>query len=402
MSLVNDQTATPAAPVEPAAATASPRRSYRIPPKLLGAVLAAAALVVMFAAGRWLHYYFTHASTDDARIKGDLIVVSPTVQGKIRLLAVDDGDRVEKGQLIAQLREEDYQAQVDVAAGVCQAVEAELNLAKADLALVSEKTQKEIERAAAKVNASKARLNEAKANLYLAGLNFHRTEKLFQSKTVSPSEMDKLRAAYDLAQAQLSMTGEELKESQANLMAAKANQGEVVMKQRRIEALDGRLEEARAALKVDQLKLEHTTITSPIAGLVAKRVAQVGEVIKPGQTVVVLVDLNQVWVEANLEETKVDRVRLGQSVDLKVDAYPQSHFRGKVANIGAAAASEFALIPSSRSAGSFTKVTQRIPIKIEVLNPDRPLRPGMMVVVGIDIRGQSETSNGQAVAGAKK
>ena len=89
-------------------------------------------------------------------------------------------------------------------------------------------------------------------------------------------------------------------------------------------------------------------------------------------------------MEANLEETQVEHVRLGQSVDLEVDAYPHTKFTGKVVNIGAAAASQFALIPENRSAGNFTKVTQRIPIKIEVVDPAEQLRPGMMVVVGID------------------
>ena len=100
----------------------------------------------------------------------------------------------------------------------------------------------------------------------------------------------------------------------------------------------------------------------------------------------VIVNLNHIWVEANLEETQVEHVRLGQPVDINVDAYPNTKFKGKVINIGAAAASQFALIPDNRSAGNFTKVTQRIPIKIELNDPDEPLRPGMMVTVGIDIR----------------
>jgi membrane fusion protein (multidrug efflux system) len=126
-------------------------------------------------------------------------------------------------------------------------------------------------------------------------------------------------------------------------------------------------------------------VTSPIDGVVAKKISHIGEVIKAGQPVAIIVDLNNIWVEANLEETQVEHVRLGQSVDLNVDAYPNTRFTGKVINIGAATASEFALIPENRSAGNFTKVTQRIPIRIEVVDPAEQLRPGMMVVVGIDI-----------------
>ena len=343
----------------------------------------------------WLHYYFTHASTDDAQVKGDLIAVSPTVQGKIRLLPIQEGDRVQKGQLIAQLREEDYQAQVDVATGVVRTIEGELKEAEAELALVREKTQKQVTEATAALCAVQARQDEEEANLRQASLDYNRVRKLHQSKTVSASEMDKVQAAFDLARARLEVAKEVIKENEAKLQIAKANTAEVISKEQRVESLKGKLEEARGTLTAEKLKLDHTTVSSPIDGVVAKKVANIGEVIKPGQTIAVIVDLNNLWVEANLEETKLEHVRLGQEVDVNVDAYPGTRFTGRVVNVGAAAASEFALIPDNRSAGNFTKVTQRIPIRIEVMNPAQQLRPGMMVVVGIDIRrGNNDSSSG--------
>ena len=195
--------------------------------------------------------------------------------------------------------------------------------------------------------------------------------------------MDKVQAAYNLAQARLASAKEEINENRAKLNVTRANTGEVTIKQRRVESLKGKLEEATAEFEAARLKLDHTTVTSPIDGVVAKKIANIGEVITAGQPVAVIIDLNNIWVEANLEETKVEHVRLGQPVDLNVDAYPKTRFTGKVINIGAATASEFALIPENRSAGNFTKVTQRIPIRIEVVDPAEQLRPGMMVVVGI-------------------
>jgi membrane fusion protein (multidrug efflux system) len=220
--------------------------------------------------------------------------------------------------------------------------------------------------------------------MQLATLDFKRVGKLYKSKTVSASEMDKVQAAYTLAQAGLEKAKEEINENRAKLKVAQANIGEITLKQRRVESLKGKLKEATAELEAAKLKLAHTTVTSPIDGVVAKKISHIGEVIKSGQPVAVIVDLNHIWVEANLEETQVEHVRLGQSVDIEVDAYPDTKFTGKVVNIGAAAASQFALIPENRSAGNFTKVTQRIPIKIEVIDPAEQLRPGMMVVVGID------------------
>lgn len=373
------------------------RLTRTLPKRRLMVILVLGIIIGSFFLVRWLHYYFTHASTDDARIKGDLIAISPTVQGKILALPVHEGDQVKKGQLIAQLREEDYQANVDVAAGVVRSIEASLKEAEAELTLVREKTQKEIQQAAAVLYASRARLNEAKANLRLSSLDFERISKLYKNKAVSTSKMDETRSTYDLAQARVTLAKEEIKENQAKLQVAKTNIGIVSMKQGRVESLNGKLEEARAALELEKLKLSHTTITSPIVGIVAKKIAKLGEVVKPGQPIVIVVDLNNVWVEANLEENKVEHVRLGQAVDLKVDAYPKTRFAGKVINIGAAAASEFSLIPESRSSGSFTKVTQRIPVKIEIIDPARLLRPGMMVVVGIDIREAKDGSKSWAL-----
>ena len=341
-------------------------------------------LVGSFYGIRWLHYYFTHASTDDASVEGDLISVSSTVSGKIKQLPIREGEQVKKGQLIAQLREEDYQAQVDISAGIVQSINASLNEAMADEQLVREKTEKDVQRAEAVLSASQARLKEAEANMHLATLDFKRVSKLYKSKTVSASEMDKVQAAYTLAQAGLEKAEEEINENRAKLKVARANTGEVTLKQRRVESLKGKLKEATAELEAAQLKLDHTTVTSPIDGVVAKKISHIGEVIKSGQPIAVIIDLSNIWVEANLEETQVEHVRLGQSVDIEVDAYPNTKFTGKVVNIGAATASQFALIPENRSAGNFTKVTQRIPIKIEVIDPAEQLRPGMMVVVGID------------------
>jgi membrane fusion protein (multidrug efflux system) len=352
----------------------------------LFAVLAVGILIGSYFGISWLHYYFTHAITDDATVEGDLISVSSTVSGKIRRLPIREGEQLKKGQLIAQLREEDYQAKVDVASGVVQSINASLNEAIADALLVKEKTEKDVQRAEAVLYASNARLKEAEANMQLATLDFKRVDKLYQSKTVSASEMDKVQAAYKLAQARLTRAKEEINENRAKFNVAQANTGEITIKKRRVESLKGKLKEAAAELEAARLKLAHTKVTSPIDGVVAKKISHIGEVITAGQPIAVIVDLNNIWVEANLEETQVEHVRLGQSVDLNVDAYPKSKFSGKVANIGAAAASEFALIPDNRSAGNFTKVTQRIPIRIEVNDPTELLRPGMMVTVGIDVR----------------
>lgn len=372
------------------------------PRKAILAVLVLGLVVGAIFGARWLMYYFTHATTDDARVKSDLVAISPTVSGKIRLLPIEEGDRVEKGQLVAQLREDDYRAEVERARGVLRAVEQELKEAEAHLTLVSERREKEVSRARAALNVAGAKLNEARAALQQASRDLERVKDLFQHQTVSQSEMDNAKTAYEVALARVESASEEVKEKRAQLQLARANTAEVQLKRHRVESLKGKLEEAQATLEFSRLKLEHTTVTSPIDGVVAKKLRHQGEVVKPGETVAVVVNPENVWVEANLKETKIQHVRVNQPVDLKVDAYPGVKFSGRVVNIGAAAASEFALIPENRSSGNFTKVTQRIPIKIEVLDPQRQLRPGMMVVVGIDTSGAEPNGKHVAEAGVKE
>ena len=250
--------------------------------KWLFGILAIGIVIGSFYGIRWLHYYFTHAITDDATVEGDLISVSSTVSGKIRLLPIQEGEKLKQGQLIAQLREEDYRAKVDVASGVVQSIKASLNEAMADEALVKQTTEKDVQRAEAALYASQARLKEAQANLQLATLDFNRVSKLFKSKTVSASEMDKIRAAYQLAKARAATADEEINENRAKLNVAQANTGEVRLKQRRVESLKGKLKEAEAELEAARLKLDHTTVTSPIDGVVARKISHIGEVVAAG------------------------------------------------------------------------------------------------------------------------
>ncbi|MGA7876304.1 MAG: HlyD family efflux transporter periplasmic adaptor subunit, partial [Desulfoferrobacter sp.] len=197
-----------------------------------------AAAVCLFLGGRWLQYYLGHASTDDARVKGDLIKISSTVQGKIRLLPIQEGEHVKKGQLIAQLREEVYQASVDEAEGAVRAIQGELSEAQEELDLLKHKRQKED----------------------------------------ADSEVEQNRFKLELG---------------------KVNSSDVISKQNRVEALNGRLKEAAAVLEAARLKLAHTCVTSPIDGVIAKKVGNLGEVVKPGQPIAIVVDLANLWVEAN-------------------------------------------------------------------------------------------------------
>jgi len=174
----------------------------------------------------------------------------------------------------------------------------------------------------------------------------------------------------------------EVKEAEAAYQLAIANAGVVDLKRERIRLLEAKLKEEEAKIATARLRLENTVIRSPIDGVVSRKRVEQGEMVQRGQPILVLNDPRDVWVMTNVKETYIRDVEVGSSVDVWVDAYPDRVFRGTVESIGAATISEFALFPPT---GNFTKVEQRIPVRIATENPYGLLKPGMMVVVGIEI-----------------
>ena len=152
--------------------------------------------------------------------------------------------------------------------------------------------------------------------------------------------------------------------------------------------LEARAKEVEQLVNLAQIDLQETFIKSPIKGILSKKISNPGEVVQPGQPIVFVNDPEDIWVEANIEETKIRKVEKGAPVIVKVDAYPGRKFNGKVTIIGSATTSQFSLIPSANPSGQFVKVTQRIPVRISVDDSDNLLKPGMMVTVAIKIEGE--------------
>jgi membrane fusion protein (multidrug efflux system) len=185
----------------------------------------------------------------------------------------------------------------------------------------------------------------------------------------------------------------EVQEVEAAYQLVVANAGIEDLKRERIKLLEARLKEEEAKVATARLRLENTIIRSPIDGIVSRKRVELGEMVQRSQPILVVNNPHDVWVLTNVKETYIRDVHVGSLVDVWVDAYPSRIFRGTVESIGAAAISEFALFPPT---GNFTKVEQRIPVRINVPTADGLLKPGMMVIVGIEIprggKDQGETS----------
>ncbi|HEY6907556.1 MAG TPA: HlyD family secretion protein [Ignavibacteriaceae bacterium] len=289
-------------------------------------------LILIAGAAFWLWYrgQIGFVSTDDAYIDGNRLSLASKMLGRITVLYADEGNNVTAGQLLVRLDSTDLIAQRDQAL-------ISLKLAKDDIQL-------------------------AQVNLDKAQQDFERAKQQYQGKII-PTE--------------------QYEHSQNTLNAAQA---EYKIAQTKVGSAD-------AQLNVINTQLNNTTIYSPMNGVVAKRWAFRGDVVQPGQPIFTIYDLDSLWVTADLQETDLLAIRQGQNVQINVDSYPDRNFEGNVLQIGTNTASQFALIPPSNASGNFTKVTQRIPIKISIRQSNDPenkhvgpvLLPGMSVEIKIKV-----------------
>ena len=222
----------------------------------------------------------------------------------------------------------------------------------------------------------------------MARTDFERIRSLTGSKVVSQQRLDQARSELSRTEERYQVAIANLDAAQADAREAEADRQKITVNENMLDSL--RYQEAQIASERDrqQLDIKDRTIHSPLNGVVSRTFIEKGEYVSPGQRLMLIHDPNNVWVEANVKETELRHLKPGMPVKLHVDAYPDREFSGTVERIGQAATSEFALLPNPNPSGNFTKVTQRLPIRISVQQKEGLLRPGMMVVVEIDIPGR--------------
>jgi membrane fusion protein (multidrug efflux system) len=292
-----------------------------------------------------------------------------------------------------------------------------LKFAEDDAVLQADRVQKDIDRAQASFKAARARVVEAKATTDNTQKEFERHQELFKNKYIAENARDAAETAWQVAQSKYQAALENEREALSQLELAEANKRSVELKkqsiriseqvlqrakinlalayeekkqisiqEKNIEFLKAKVQEAEAALQLAELRLQETKVMTPISGVISKRYADQGQLVQPGQPLLVVNNPSEKWVVANVEETKVRRVQRGAKARVEVDAFPSRDFEGQVEFIGAAALSEFALLPAENPSGNFVKITHRLPVRISVKDPDHLLKPGMMVIVAIEAK----------------
>ena len=340
--------------------------------------IAAAFLLVGLAGGGWWWYHSAQlVNTDDARITGTIVSVSPKIPGRISEVLVKEGEQVKAGQVMAKIDARDAVVQRKQA-------EAALFVAKANYdQMVAGSRPQEIEQASAGVEQAQAGVEQARASLTNAEKNYDRMTALYAKGAISASQRDSAEAAYLMAKEGVNATQQATHGASQKLSLTVAGSREEA-----IRAAAGQVKQAEAALEATNLANEYMNIVSPVEGIIALKGVNPGEVVTAGQTLFSVVDNKDVWLNARIEETKIGKIRIGQKVDYTIDGYPDRTFSGTVYEVGMATNSIFALIPTENASGNFTKVTQRVPIKISLPeNADGAVfRPGMQAVVDIHLQ----------------
>lgn len=394
-------------------------------------VIAPLAIFLVVAAVGWWWVSRGQQATDDAQIDGDVVPIAAKVGGILKDLSVVSNQAVDAGAVLAVIDPRDFEAAVARAEADLEESRAILLAAEAGVPITSAGAEsqltsatagqanavaaiavaeRDVEAAQAKLAASRARRREAEAHLIKASQDVERLRPLADKDQVPRQQMDAAVATLDGARAAVDSTQAAITEAETGVAAqdARLRQARGALTQatsavsaartapRQIDAARARVASARAQvsraeamLQRVRLDIEYATVRAPSAGVVSRITAKPGQVIQPGQPLMALVPIHDVWVTANFKETQLQAMRVGQTADVMVDAYGGREYRGRVLSLAPATGARFGLLPPENASGNYVKVVQRVPVRIALdagQDPEQLLRPGMSVFVTVHTR----------------
>ena len=332
--------------------------------------------------------------TDDAYVRGDLTPLSTKVAGIVRAVNVADYQQVHKGDLLVELQDDDYQAQVDQANAAVAAARAGLeeNLRQRQLQDARiEKALAGIDQAKAQIAAAEAGKEAVQAQLINARSERKRQEGLYQSHSTTQQSLEAAVAAEGNLSGQFASREADLTQAQTMLrsseIGAEAERRSKSVLESEVMQLQADLHAKQASLAAASVNIGYTKIFAPGDGTVGERQVRPGQLVSPGTQVISFVALTK-WVQANFRETQLTNVKVGDPAELRIDEYPGQVIRGKVVEIAPASGSQFALLPPDNATGNFTKVVQRVPVKIALDDSTfaTKLRPGISVIATVRTR----------------
>jgi membrane fusion protein (multidrug efflux system) len=398
---------------------------------VVGRILVLIVVLVLISGGYlfWLHLS-KFESTDDAQVDGQLYAISSRINGHVIDVKVDDEQEVKAGDVLVMLDPKDYEvavakARADLADAVAtyqssvtdvpitsvttRSTLSNANSARLDASAGVSGAERQLGAARARQATAEANVRVAEANYIKAAQDVERYKQLVSKDEISKQQYDQAVSAQDAARATLDAQKAQVNEATQNISVAEKN---VEQTQARVEQANAQIQSAltgpqqvkvtqaraqSAAAKIDQqramldqaeLNLKYTTIVAPIDGVVGKKNVAIGQNVSPGQEMMAVVPLDNLWITANFKETQLDKMRVGQTVKIKVDAYDRQ-YTGKVQRIAGASGARFSLLPPENATGNYVKVVQRLPVRIELdpgQNNDHLLRQGMSVTPTVQLQ----------------
>ena len=383
-----------------------------------------ALLVIVAALFYWHSTYYE--DTDDAEVDGDLYQVSARVGGQVIKVYVEDNQQVEAGQPLAEIDPKDYQVALDQAQANLASAEADYEQAKVNVPITNVNVTSNVNTASStvvgsvaqvaqsrkQVEAAQARVGQAKANALKAQDDVDRYTPLVQRDVISKQQFDAAVAAATAAKSQVleaqadviaaedgvRQAQEKLQQSQIQSHASVENAGDTRhAQQARADAAAAAVRQQQSKLEQAQLNLSYTHILAPATGIVNKKSVVVGANLSPGQDLLTIIPLDNLWVTANFKETQLQKMKPCQKVEISVDALGDRKYDGKVSQIGGATGSKLSLFPPENATGNYVKVVQRLPVRIDFTNlqdenKDHLLRPGYSVTPKVSVKADANCS----------
>ena len=337
-------------------------------------------------------------ATDNARLNGRIVGVTPGLTGRVARILVDDNDLVEAGDVVVELDDADYKLRVSERRAELAAAEASLRFIRSRLGMSTDDTLDsgdEVMRAQAVTEEAKAELAESKAAVaaarsrrILADADLARVKKLRETQAVSQSEIEAKNAAATNARAEERRELAKVAAASARIRHASGGQRQVATQlDYELRATEARFQLAEVQLAEAELALSRTKVLAPIRGVVARRSVEPGVMVNPNVSLLAIVSRDQLWIDANFKENQVAQLKPGQPATVLIDAYPSLKLAAHVESIAAATASKFSLLPSENASGNFVKVTQRVGVRLRFdATTEVELRPGMSAIVTVETK----------------
>ena len=320
---------------------------------------------------------------EDARIRAEMVTISSRVAGWVTAVSAKEGEIVEKGAALIVIDDRGVKAVVEELNAELEGINAEKERLKAHQVLVRKQTESKLIAEQSELSAAQVVVSSLEPQLNLSKREVERTTRLFRRKVASRRQVDQSQQKLQKIEREHEIALAKVKGARARVLQAEVERARLDVLNGDLIVLEKREAQIKAKKRRHKLDIGDRIIEAPLKGIVDRRFVDIGEYVSPGQRLVLIHDPEHIWIEANIKETEVRRLKIGQSVEVTVDAYPEENFKGYVERIGSSATSTFALLPSPNPSGNFTKITQRLPIRISINQRDGRLRPGMMVEIKI-------------------